>query len=206
MYKAKKQLVLASASPRRRELLKSLGLVFNVMPSELAERGMGEMEARDPAIGTQECARDKAETVAERLAGDKEERWYLGVDTVVIVDNKVLGKPADETEAREWLFMLSGRWHRVVSGYCLLNPRTRQVCSNAVSTEVRIKELSEDEIKAYLATSEPFDKAGGYAAQGVGAAFIEEIRGSYTNVVGLPLSEVLGDMLRMDIIEPEPHT
>jgi septum formation protein len=206
MYKAKMQLVLASASPRRRELLKNLGLIFNVMPSELAEKGVGEIEVKDPAIWTQKCARDKAETVAKRLAGDEEERWYLGVDTVVVVDREVLGKPADEKEAREWLSKLSGRWHQVVSGYCLLNPTVRKVCSNAVSTEVRIKKLSEDEIKAYLTTSEPYDKAGAYAAQGVGASFIEEIRGSYTNVVGLPLSEVLGDMLRMEIIEPEPQT
>lgn len=203
MYKTNKQLVLASASPRRRELLKNLGLVFNVMPSELAEEGVGEISAKDPAVWTQECARGKADMVAARLAEDEEDRWYLGVDTVVILDDEVLGKPRDEKEAREWLKKLSGRWHKVISGYCLLNPSGKKVSSNAVVTEVHFRELGEDEIKAYIRTNEPFDKAGGYAAQGVGAAFIDEIRGSYTNVVGLPLTEVLGDLQRLGIIEPD---
>jgi septum formation protein len=202
MYKTNGQFVLASSSPRRRELLKTLGLSFNIIPSELSEEGGGEIQANDPYIWTQNCARAKAEAVAERLADDDEDRWYLGVDTVVIVENEILGKPGDEDEAREWLEKLSGRWHQVISGYCLLNPKSKSVHSGSVSTDVRIKDLSEDEISAYIKTNEPFDKAGGYAAQGVGAAFIQEIRGSYTNVVGLPLSEVLDDMLRLGIIEP----
>lgn len=180
----KTPLVLASASPRRRELLSSAGVPFIVAASDVDENG-------PPGGSPQEQAVALAEKKAARVAEDYPGRFVLGADTMVVVDERVLGKPADPEQARAMLKDLSGRSHVVVTGFCLLDGRAGETHRGFVSTEVWFKELSEDEIRWYLETGEPFDKAGGYAIQGNGCFMVSRICGSYTNVVGLPMAETL---------------
>ncbi len=197
MYNTKESLILASASPRRREMLSRLGLNYKIVPSEIEEGGA---EDRSPEMHAQDMAWEKASAVARRI-GEEEDHWYLAVDTVVMVDDRVLGKPESRDEAKEFLSLLSGKWHTVVTGYCLWNPVGGKKVNNAVSSRVKIKVLSKEEIEAYVNTREPIDKAGAYAVQGIGAFMVEAIEGSYTNVVGLPMTEVLTDLCRLGIIE-----
>jgi septum formation protein len=199
MYRTKMPLVLASASPRRRELLGLIGISFEIRPSEIEE---SEFNGDDPALTARSYARKKAESVA-RQEGDRADRWYLGVDTIVILGRRVMGKPADRDQAREFLSTLSGRQHQVITAYCLLRPQGRELVEKAISSRVKIRAMASAEIEAYLDTDEPYDKAGAYAAQGVGASLVEAIEGSYTNVVGLPLAELTTDLLRLGIIEPK---
>ena len=179
-------LVLASASPRRRELLTSLGIEFSVVPSEAPEALLAGESARQHVM---RLSREKALEVAGRkqVVG----RWFLGSDTVVVRDETILGKPTDADHAAAMLRSLSGRSHQVLSGYAIYDRKNDQREVDAVSTLVRFKELTEQEIAGYIATGEPFDKAGSYAIQGIGAFMIPAIEGSYSNVVGLPLCEVV---------------
>jgi septum formation protein len=197
MYKTIGSLILASSSPRRRELLSRLGLTFTILPSGIEE---SEALPGSPEIIAQEWARRKAQAVAGWMGAD-EDHWYLGVDTMVVVDGDILGKPASREQAEEFLRRLSGRWHQVVSGYCLVHPPTRRQVQNLVSSRVLIAALEPDELSAYLDTEEPYDKAGAYAVQGIGAFMVAEIDGSYTNVVGLPLTELVADLRRLGVIE-----
>ncbi len=197
MYKSKESLVLASGSPRRKEILSGLGLSYKIVPSGVDENSAG-IEA-GPELYCQKWAERKALAVAERLSG--EDNWYLAVDTIVVLDGGIMGKPSDAAEAYKYLSSLSGRWHRVVSGYCIHRPLSGEKLLRSVSSEVKFKELDKAEIQAYTQGEEPFDKAGGYAIQGVGAFMVEEIRGSYTNVVGIPLTEVVDDLRRLGVIE-----
>ncbi len=196
MYKTNAPLVLASASPRRSELLSRLGLVFDIAASNLEEQGDGP----DPAESAMEWARQKAVASARKLG--KGECFYLGADTIVVIDGLIIGKPGSPGEAADLLRALSGRWHRVVSGYCISRPARGDEVARSVSSKVKIKELEQAEIEAYVSTGEPLDKAGAYAVQGTGAFMVERIEGSYTNVIGLPLSEVTDDFKRLGIIEP----
>jgi septum formation protein len=148
----------------------------------------------------QQWARNKAREVAG-LPGQDPKSWYLGVDTVVVVGGDILGKPGSRDEARRFLERLSGRWHEVVSGYCILHPESGKELLRAVRSRVRIKNLDVSEIEAYINTDEPYDKAGAYAVQGLGAFMVESIEGSYTNVVGLPLSEVVEDLKSLGVLE-----
>ena len=198
MYKTLKDLILASASPRRRELLSRMGIKFSVMPSEFEEPSG---ENQDPVLHAQTCARQKVEKVSGLIASDKE-FWFLGMDTIVVIDDLILGKPKDKNEAKLFLERLSGRWHSVVTGYHLFHRPGSERISNSVESRVLIKKLSPKEVDCYAATEEPYDKAGAYAAQGLGAGLIKEIQGSYTNVVGLPLAELLDEMARLGIIAP----
>jgi septum formation protein len=132
-------------------------------------------------------ARGKAREVAERFP----DRWVLAADTVVVIGDRVLGKPKDPKEAGKMLRLLSGREHRVITGYCLLRSSGRNRKEGHITTRVFFKPLTSAEIRWYIATREPFDKAGGYAIQGRGAFMVKRIVGSYTNVVGLPLCEVI---------------
>ncbi len=185
-------LVLASASPRRRELLLSLGLHFQVVPSRTDESLLAGESPRDHVL---RLSREKALEVAGRR--DIVGRWFLGSDTIVLRDATVLGKPRDAAEAAAMLRSLSGREHQVLSGYALYD-RSRQLLeAGAVATRVRFKKLTEEEIQGYIATGEPFDKAGAYAIQGCGAFMIPAIDGSYSNVVGLPLCEVVSALERL---------
>jgi septum formation protein len=177
-------LILASASPRRQELLKFAGIDLRVVPSNADERFAGGERPEEHVL---RLAREKARGVAERFPG----RWVLGADTVVVIDGRVLGKPKGPKEAGKMLRFLSGREHRVITGYCLVKPGGRRGREGYVTTRVFFKSLTPPEIRWYIATGEPFDKAGGYAIQGHGAFMVKRIVGSYTNVVGLPLCEAL---------------
>lgn len=172
-------LVLASTSPRRRELLSRLGLGYEVEPSQVEEREpeMGE----DPEAYAASLAREKALAVASRRPNDV----VLAADTVVAVGGQILGKPADETDALRMLRLLRGRTHTVVTGVVV-------VCDDRVSTgtstaRVRMRNAPDGELRAYVAGGEPMDKAGAYAVQGLGGQFVEDVIGCYNAVVGLPL-------------------
>jgi septum formation protein len=172
-------LTLASASPRRKRLLTQIGIPFRSVASHLIEEDQGV----PPETASVSLAGQKA-LEGYRRSG---ESWTLGADTLVVIGGKILGKPADEEDARQMLRRLSGGGHRVVTGFCILDPSGATVHARAVSTDVRFKVLTAEEIESYIRTGEPFGKAGGYAIQGVGAFLVEGISGSYTNVVGLPL-------------------
>jgi len=175
-------IILASASPRRRELLRQIGLEFSAVPSDVPEEILpGEI----PEEHVVRLSLAKAAEVAGRR--EIEGRWVIGSDTIVLCDEQILGKPADGGEAANMLRRLSGREHRVLSGYAVIDRRTDRRLTEAVSTRVWFRELTDEEIARYIASGEPADKAGAYAIQGLGVCFVAGIEGSYTNVVGLPL-------------------
>lgn len=178
------KLILASASPRRVELLQRIGLDFDVVPSHVEEiPGKGET----PGDCTCRLAEAKARQVALKHPG----RWVIGADTLVVLDGEMFGKPDGTDDTRRMLRRLSGRTHRVITGFSVVHEDKGVIETRIVETEVDVKPLSEREIEGYLATGEPLGKAGAYAIQGVGAFMVTSIRGSYTNVVGLPLCELL---------------
>jgi len=190
-------IVLASASPRRRELLAQVGLNAESIPADVDETVLPGEAAQDHVV---RLSAAKAMAVARRpeVAG----RWFIGSDTVVVRDGCILGKPADAAEAATMLRSLSGRSHEVVSGYAVFDRSRSQTLSGAVVTRVWFKALTEQEIAGYLATGEPFDKAGAYAIQGLGAFMVPRIEGSYPNVVGLPLCEVLAALEQLGAPPP----
>jgi len=194
------RLILASASPRRRELLQRAGVAFTVVPSNTLEAAqVGET----PDAYTLRVAAEKALDVARRHPGT----WVLGADTIVEIDGEVLGKPRDETEGKRMLHRLSGRTHRVITAFVLVDGGGQVRASQVVISTVTFKPLSEAQIQEYLATGEPFDKAGAYAVQGLGASLIERVAGSYTNVVGLPLDEVVAVLRAAGLLlAQEPRT
>ena len=171
--------MLASASPRRREILETLGLAFEVQPSQAPEDAR---EGEGPVALATRLAGDKAREVSRARPG--------AADTVVVLGAEALGKPADESEARAMISRLSGGWHEVTTGVALARGGAL-LESIAVSTRVRFATLSEARIARYAATGEGLDKAGAYAVQGIGAGLVERIEGSYSNVVGLPAHETL---------------
>ncbi len=178
-----KRLVLASASPRRRELLSQAGIDYEVCVSDQEERNLW----HTPEQLVMNLAMLKTTDVYEKLGSD-DERWILGADTVVSLDGEIFGKPADETEAFKMLQRLQGRTHQVFTGVCLkMGDITRIFCEK---TDVTMYELSDEQIQDYIRTGEPMDKAGAYGIQGMGAVLIQGIRGDYNNVVGLPLARV----------------
>ena len=189
-------LVLASESPRRKGLLKQLGLPFRVMPSRVDE----EQTSGGAEAATLTLAANKAKAV-QKAAADK---WILGADTMVVLGESILGKPGGRDDAFSMLSLLSGKEHRVITGFCILNPPGRIVHRECVSTIVRMKPLNEREIAAYISTEEPFGKAGGYAIQGIGAALVESISGSYTNVVGLPLCALIKALIDVGAVTGFP--
>ena len=179
------RLVLASASPRRAELLRAAGIEFDVMPADVDEA----MDAEDTPEGyVRRIAQTKAEAVATRITG----RPVLAADTVVLVDNAILGKPANPADARRMLRLLSGRGHVVLTGVCLINPHAEsgRVQTTTARTTVEVASLTDAEIDWYVASGEPMDKAGAYAIQGLASKFVTAIEGSYSNVVGLPVALV----------------
>ena len=150
-------LILASASPRRKRLLTQIGLPFRSVTSKVTE----EDQIGDPTV----TSRSLAEQKACQVYSSHDNFWVLGADTVVVIGNNILGKPEDKEEARCMLELLSGKEHRVVTGFCILNPSGKVALSEAVTTLVRIKKLTEQEIDLYIATGEPYGKAGSYAIQ-----------------------------------------
>jgi septum formation protein len=174
-------LVLASASPRRRDLLQNAGISFEVQPADIPENPLSGEGAKDCA---ERLAREKALVVARLRPDDA----VLGADTVVVIDDQILNKPADAVDAARMLRLLSGRTHRVITGVCLVAGRECRVASE--TTSVTMTEISDADIKAYVAGGEPMDKAGAYAIQGVASRWIPRIEGDYSNVVGLPVARV----------------
>jgi septum formation protein len=189
----KDRLLLASRSPRRIELLRQLGLDFDVLPSDTEEYPV---DGESPERHVLRLAEEKAMNVADRQPG----RWIVAADTVVCFDSLILGKPKTRDEALEMLTWLSGREHSVFTGFSVCRGGKRTLERQAVKTSVRVKPLSRPEIEWYIGTGEPFDKAGAYAIQGIGAFMIESIHGSYTNVVGLPVCELIQMMTRLGAI------
>jgi septum formation protein len=180
-------LVLASGSPRRRELLNAVGLPFEVIVPDIVEEPLA-MEA--PGELVMRLAREKAQAVAGRL-GPRPRRVVLGSDTVVVVDGEVLGKPRDPEDAVALLGRILGREHRVLTGVAVVESDTGTSRVVHVESRVYMRPADEAEIRAYVATGEPLDKAGAYALQGEGRRFVERVEGSETNVIGLPLEEAV---------------
>lgn len=190
---ASPHLILASASPRRRYLLEQAGLPITVIPSTFDE---GSVPFTDPVSHVRTLARGKAVEVGKRYP----DSWIIGADTTVVIGDAVLGKPNSMEEARDMLRRLSGQTHQVFTGYCLCNPGTHVRHCDAVRTEVVFKRLSAAEIEWYIRTDEPFDKAGAYAIQGIGTFLVRRITGSYTNVIGLPVCEVIERLIQEGVV------
>jgi septum formation protein len=175
----KTKFILASASPRRVEIMKTLGLDFEAAAPDIVEE---QLDGEAPADFVVRSARAKVDAVASRV----ESGIVIGADTVVVIDGRPLGKPASPDDAREMLRLLSGRWHAVMTGLAVRDVEGAREVAEHDKTLVRFRDLTDDEIDAYVATEEPLDKAGAYAIQGRGMLFVEEIAGNYQNVVGLP--------------------
>ena len=176
------RLILASSSPRRSELLQTMGLAFEVRPADVDETAQPGEAAADYVV---RLARAKAEAVRQAETGP--DRLVLGSDTAVVLDGRILGKPRDAEDAVAMLLALSGRTHHVLTGIAVAG-RDRAV-AECVTTEVGFRDITRAEAEAYWATGEPADKAGGYGIQGIGGIFVTGIRGSYSAVVGLPIAE-----------------
>jgi septum formation protein len=185
--------VLASKSPRRRYLLNQAGLDFLVVPSQVDER---KIVINHPESYVIELAKAKAEDIAQKYP----ESWVIGADTIVVIDDAILGKPQSKNDARNMLLRLSGRVHQVYTGFAICCKAEKRIFSQVVKTDVLFKELSDEEIQWYIHTPEPFDKAGAYAIQGIGTFLIRSIHGSYTNVVGLPVCEVIEYLIKEGLL------
>jgi septum formation protein len=177
--KTKIQIILASKSPRRKELLKGIGLEFSVCESKFEEK--------DTHLTPEELARHNARGKAMDVAKHSKNALIIGVDTVVAYENHIIGKPKSKEDAKRILKILSGTTHRVISSIFVINTNTKIKMCEIETTKVKMAHLSEKEIDRYIKTGEGDDKAGGFAIQGLGALFIEKIEGDYFNVVGLPI-------------------
>ena len=185
----KNPLVLASFSPRRKALLTQIGIPFEAVGSMVEETLY---EGAEPVEIACKMAIRKAESVHHVCKN----RWILGADTIVAMKKSIFGKPKDSRECHDMLLHLRGKNHRVITGFCIFDPKGRLVHIETVTTKVKIKKLTEIEIGSYIKTGEPFGKAGAYAIQGIGSFMIECVNGSYTNVVGLPICEVVDGLLQ----------
>jgi septum formation protein len=178
-------IVLASASPRRAELLRNAGIPFTVDVANIPEVGR---PGESPVEHAERLARDKAQVVARRNPG----KIVLGADTIVVVGDQILGKPRDAKDAARMLRLLSGRAHEVITGVCLafLETGNRKLETSSEQTKVYFAQLNSDDLQNYISTKEPMDKAGAYAIQGIASRWITRIEGDYANVVGLPVALV----------------
>lgn len=191
-----KKIVLASASPRRREILSNLGLSFEVITSDAEEKTDTELP---PYMIVQELAMLKGTDVAKKVA----DAVVISADTIVWLDGMMLGKPSDEANARKMLKMLSGKTHEVYTGVCVTHSKSGKSVSDYEVTKVNFRSLSDEEIDGYIKTGEPMDKAGAYGIQSKGCLLVDSIEGDYLNVVGLPavkLSKILKEEFDIKII------
>ena len=193
-FKSLKNIVLASGSPRRQMLLAQLGIYFQVMVSNEKEKSKGDR----PEILVMENAKAKAKGILKT----KVKGVIIAADTAVVLNGAILGKPKDKEDAISTLKRLSGKWHEVYTGCFIIDNTSDNVHSEkfVVKSEVFMDKFSPDIIKKYVDTKEPLDKAGSYAIQGIGAFFVKEIRGSYSNVIGLPVNELVRHLLRISAI------
>jgi len=188
--------ILASASPRRMELLAGWGLSFNSVPSGVDE---SLRHGETPRKYVKRISLAKAAAVAEIYP----DAWVLGADTIVSIDNQILGKPDDKGSAEKMMRLLSGRKHDVFTGFSLVRKTGALLEQGVVRSAVVFREVSDEEISWYVHSDEPYDKAGGYAIQGRGSLFIREIRGSHSNVMGLPLSELFDTLKKISVVHFE---
>lgn len=187
-----KKLILASASPRRKDLLEQIGLTFEIEPSRIEERICADLP---PHTVAESLAEQKARAVASR----HRDALIIAADTFIVLDGDILGKAHTAQEAREMLARLSGRTHAVITGLVLLDTASGAMASDAVETKVRMKKMSAEGIELYVRSGEPIGKAGAYAIQGLGAVLIEGIEGDYSNVVGLPLGALAEGLRKFGI-------
>jgi septum formation protein len=192
-------LILASASPRRSELLSREGVPFEVRPSDIAELDRPDERPHEMTV---RLASEKALSVAEAIGKDTP-RWVLGADTIVVRDGLVLGKPSDPAGAIEMLSSLLGRRHRVITGIALVSSAQLEPHCSWVPSEVDMRGAEAAEVEAYVAGGEPMDKAGSYALQGEGRRFVLKVQGSESNVIGLPLGETLALMRALGALAPD---
>ncbi len=176
-----KTIILASASPRRKELLEKIGLKFEVEPSNYEENMRSELEPHELA---KKVSLEKAKAVASK----HKNAIVIAADTFIVFQGRMLGKPKTEVEAKEMLKTINGKSHSVITGFTIIDTEKNKALSRAVETKVYIRELTLKEIDAYVKSKEPLDKAGAYAIQGLGSVIVEKIEGDYFNVIGLPLS------------------
>jgi septum formation protein len=195
VYRTKARIILASNSPRRRELLDAIGIDFEVMPADVDESMETGETVGDHAM---RLASQKAWAISAREPG----AVVVGADTIVVVDGAVLGKPEDETDAARMLGLLSGGRHEVLTGIAVITPGSQEAYAQVVRTAVEMRALDSREIEAYVATGEPMDKAGAYAIQGMASAFVMRVEGSYSNVVGLPTAELISLLMTLGVVEP----
>ena len=193
------KLILASKSPRRKYLLEQAGLTFSIIPSDFDERTV---TISEPDAYVKKLAEAKASDISEQHPAS----WIIGADTIVLIDNRILGKPGSNAEARSMLKQLSGKTHQVLTGYCICCKNKNTVYSETAKTDVHFKSLSNAEIDWYIQSGEPFDKAGAYAIQGIGTFLVKRINGSYTNVVGLPVCEVIEYLMAHGVLEFNPKS
>ena len=185
-------IILASGSPRRAKLLKSAGVKFKVIKSNTNEKNLAR---RFKILNFKTFVRILSFLKAVSVLKNKEKTKYfkgneiiLGFDTIVVCNNKIIDKPKNKKDALKKLLLLSGKTHNVLTGFCIINLKTKKIIADHESTKVTMKKITKQDITNYIATGEPFDKAGAYAIQGKGSKFIKKIRGDYSNVVGLPLT------------------
>lgn len=191
------KIILASASPRRKELLAKAGISFTVIPAAGEEKRTSE----DPGEAVQQLARDKAEWVAQSLAECEERTLVIGSDTIVVFENRILGKPKDRRDAAETLEKLQGNTHQVYTGVTVLERKAGKWVEHTFfeSTDVTFYPVSREEIQDYIATGEPMDKAGSYGIQGLFGIYVKGICGDYNNVVGLPVARLFHEMKKSGI-------
>ena len=170
-----------------------MGLKFKIIPAHVNEEYL---DGESPREHVRRLAQEKAQLIAREYP----QAWVLGADTIVVIDGLILGKPRNKPQAKEMLKKLSGREHKVFTGFTVTQVASKVSHSNVVQSTVKFKKIGAVELDWYIACDEPYDKAGGYALQGKGAYFIKSIRGSYTNVIGLPLCEVLETLTKLEAI------
>ena len=192
------RLILASKSPRRSELLRQVGLEFQVVPSRVEE---DLVQGESP----QEHVIRLSQVKARNVAGKYPDCWVIAADTIVCINGSILGKPSNRQEALQMLRCLSGQEHWVLTGFAVCHLAKGKADKETVQTAVKMKNLTPEEMEWYVQTEEPFDKAGGYAIQGIGSFMIESIQGSYTNVVGLPLCELIEMLSRLGAVTVHPE-
>ena len=187
-----KEVILASASPRRKELLEKIGLRFKVEPSNYEEDITSALEPHELA---QKISLEKAKVVANK----HQNVIVVAADTFIVFGDQILGKPHTEKEARKMLEAISGKSHSVITGFSIIDTSNNKTLSKSVETKIYVRKLTLAEIDAYVKSKEPLDKAGAYAIQGLGSVFVEKIDGDYYNVVGFPLSALTEALKEFDI-------